>query len=75
MVLINHEKIHLKQQIEMFVIIFFIWYGIEFLIRLCITQNWMKAYFSVSFEKEAYGNEENLTYLRDRKFWNFLKYI
>lgn len=75
MVLINHEKIHLKQQIEMLVIIFFIWYGIEFLFRLFITRNWMKAYFSVSFEREAYGNEKNLTYLRDRKFWNFLKYI
>ena len=30
----NHEKIHLKQQKEMLVIPFFIWYGLEYLVRL-----------------------------------------
>jgi len=74
-VLMHHEKIHYKQQIEMLVIPFFIWYFIEFSIRLLIYRNWMKAYFNISFEREAYQNEKNLTYLRDRKFWFFLNYI
>ena len=47
-------------------------YLIEFLIRLLVKRNWMQAYFNISFEREAYENEKNLTYLRDRKFWFFL---
>ena len=30
-VTINHEKIHWKQQVEMFIIPFYIWYLLEFL--------------------------------------------
>ena len=33
-VFINHEKIHIRQQAEMLVIPFFIWYAIEYLYRL-----------------------------------------
>jgi hypothetical protein len=33
-VLINHEKIHLRQQLELLILPFFLWYGLEFLIRL-----------------------------------------
>lgn len=75
LVLINHERIHLKQQIEMFIIPFFIWYGLEFLVRLIIDQDKHKAYRSISFEREAYANDKNLIYLQDRKCWNFLKYL
>ena len=74
-ILLHHEKIHLRQQIEMLVLPFFVWYLLEFLIRLVATRNWMRAYFNISFEREAYQNEKNLTYLRDRKFWFFLNYI
>ena len=74
-VLINHERIHLKQQIELLWVFFFLWYVIEFLIHLIKLRNWDKAYRSISFEKEAYGNEDNLYYLEDRKFWSFLKYL
>jgi hypothetical protein len=73
--LINHEKIHLKQQLELLIIPFFIWYSIEFLIRLIWLQHWNSAYRSISFEKEAYANEGHLAYLKTRKTWNFLKYI
>jgi len=74
-VLINHERIHLKQQLELCWIFFFLWYIIEFSIHLIRLRNWKKAYHSISFEKEAYQNEENLYYLEDRKFWTFLKYF
>ena len=73
--IVNHEKIHLKQQVEMLLIGFYLWYGLEFLIRLVIYRDWMKAYFNISFEKEAYQNELNLDYIKDRKFWVFLKYL
>lgn len=73
--IINHEKIHLRQQLEMLILPFYIWYGIEFLFRWFKTKNKDVAYRSISFEREAYTNECNLNYLRKRKFWNFIKYL
>jgi hypothetical protein len=35
----------------------------------------MKAYYNLSFEREAYGNEKDLAYLNTRSFWKFLKYL
>ncbi|NMH89737.1 hypothetical protein [Flavivirga algicola] len=74
-VLINHEKIHLKQQLEMLIIPFYLIYGIEFLVRLCQYKEWDLAYRNISFEREAYANELNLVYLKHRPFWAFLKYF
>ncbi len=73
--LINHERIHLKQQLELFILPFFIWYGIEFLIRLLYYKKWNMAYSNISFEREAYHNESNLNYLNEKGFWKFLKYL
>ena len=74
-VLVNHENIHLKQQLELLVIPFYIWYGIEFLIRLFQYKNWNTAYRNISFEREAYTNEKDLNYLRLRSWFSFLKYV
>ena len=75
MILINHEKIHIRQQLELLVLPFFIWYGIEFLIRLVQFKNWSRAYRNISFEREAYENEKDLDYLKRRSFWSFFKYV
>ena len=64
--LINHEKIHFRQQIEMLVVFFYLWYIIEFI---------FKGYKGISFEREAYINQNNLSYLKNRRFWSFIKYI
>ncbi|MFD1614893.1 hypothetical protein [Gelatiniphilus marinus] len=74
-VLINHEKIHLKQQLEMLLVPFYLVYGFEFLFRLIQYKKWHLAYRNISFEREAYANELNLDYLKQRFFWGFLKYI
>jgi hypothetical protein len=74
-VLLNHEYIHLKQQLELLVIPFYIFYGFEFLIRLGQYKRLKKAYRNISFEREAYINEDNLEYLNGRKAWQFLKYL
>lgn len=74
-VLINHEKIHLKQQLELCILPFYIVYGIEFICRYIQYKNTYKAYKNISFEREAYANESNLNYLKTRSFWQFLKYI
>ncbi len=73
--LINHERIHLRQQIELLIFPFYIFYGIEFLIRLIRTKKWITAYQNISFEKEAYQNENNLNYLKSRSFFKFIKYL
>ena len=74
-ILMNHERIHLRQQLEFLILPFFLIYTTEFLIRLIVLRNWKRAYRSISFEKEAYANERNLTYLKSRSFWSFLSYL
>lgn len=72
-ILLNHERIHSKQIIELGFIFFYLWYLIEYLIRLCIDKE--TAYYNISFEKEAYNNELNLDYLKTRKWYSFIKYL
>ncbi|KJD32609.1 membrane protein [Tamlana nanhaiensis] len=71
----NHERIHLKQQLELLVLPFYLWYVLEFLVRLIQYKNWSMAYRNISFEREAYHQEKNLEYLKNRPFWAFLKYL
>jgi len=73
--LINHEKIHLKQQIELLWIFFFTWYFIEFFVRLIQYKKWNLAYRNISFEREAYQNELNPNYLLTRKRYSFFNYL
>jgi len=73
--LVNHEKIHLRQQIEMLIIFFFIWYGLEFLIRLMQYKNFKTAYRNISFEREAYANEQDINYLEKRRLFSFFHYL
>lgn len=71
--LVNHELIHWKQQKEMFVIFFYLWYLIEWFINIFIYGK--KAYLKISFEQEGYFNRKNLNYLKSRKRFAWLKYI
>lgn len=97
---INHEKIHLAQQLEMILTslifcfitmfihrlgliyyilfsyaFFFIWYYIEYFIRGVHLKSFPDAYYRISFEREAYENENNHLYLKSRSVWAFLKYL
>ena len=74
-VLINHEKIHIRQQLELLVLPFYAWYLIEFVIKYIKYQNVYLAYKRISFEQEAYTFESSLDYLKKRKVWAFLKYL
>lgn len=73
--LINHEKIHLRQQLEMLVFPFYFWYLLEYLIRLIQYKNANQAYLNISFEREAYHNENDLLYLKKRRWFGFLNYL
>ncbi|HRB70762.1 MAG TPA: hypothetical protein PK776_02840 [Flavobacterium sp.] len=74
-VFLNHEKIHIRQQLELLIVPFFIGYGIEFLIRWRQYGNRHTAYRNISFEREAYANEANPDYLSKRPFWHFINYL
>lgn len=73
-VLLNHEKIHLRQQLELLIVPFYILYFLEFFVRFIGCRNWQQAYRNISFEREVFINEKDLNYLKSRPFWNFLKY-
>lgn len=74
-VFLNHERIHLRQQIEMLVIFFYLWYGLEYLVRLLQYKKRFEAYKNLSFEREAYAHEKDPQYLNRRPFWRFLHYL
>ena len=73
--LINHERIHLRQQLEMLIFPFYFWYFIEYAIRLIQHKNTNSAYHNISFEREAYENDKNLDYLENKSLFSFLKYL
>lgn len=75
LVLINHEKIHLKQQLELLIVPFYVLYFTDYLIKIIIFRDKDKAYKNILFEREAYLNEENLDYLQSRPFWNWMRYF
>ena len=74
-VLLNHEKIHLQQQLELLWIFFFVWYLMEYAFLLIKFRKHDMAYKNISFEKEAYTFENDLAYLNRRKPYSFLKFI
>lgn len=72
---LNHEKIHLRQQAEMLVVFFYVWYVLEFLVRWLQYKNRYEAYKNISFEREAYTHEKDLNYLKKRSFFGFTNFL
>lgn len=84
----DHEGTHTEQMLD-FVggckklqilggCVFYVLYFIEWLIKLIIsgfTLGKVKAYYSISFECEAYDNDRNHDYLKTRKRFAWTKYI
>lgn len=66
----NHESIHTAQMKEMLYIPFYLWYVTEWLVKLLFKGN---AYRNISFEREAYDNQYNLNYLKERKHYSWIK--
>lgn len=68
---IRHEKIHSKQQKELLWLGFYIWYLIEWLVRVLFTKDVFSknAYRNISFEREAYDNQDCLDYKRRHFNW------
>ena len=72
---LNHEQIHTEQMKEMLYVFFYLWYLIEWLIRLIILRDSHKAYRAISFEREAYDFEKKKDYLSFRKRFAWFNYL
>jgi len=71
--LMNHEKIHLEQQKELLVVGFYVFYVLEYLLRRLQYGTHLLAYLNISFEREAFENEDDLDYLKKRKRYSVFK--
>lgn len=71
--LLNHESIHTYQWKELWYIGFFILYFLEWLFRSIQYLSFYKGYKNISFEKEAYYNQNDYSYLdnREKHSWKF----
>lgn len=74
-VLIHHERIHLRQQLELLILPFYIFYLLNYSINLLRYRNHYQAYFNISFEREAYYFEADLNYLSKRKWLNWVRFL
>ena len=73
-VLLNHERIHLYQQLELLILPFYILYFINYMINLVRYRDHYKAYFNIIFEKEAFNQENNTEYISKRKFLAWIQF-
>jgi hypothetical protein len=64
--LLRHEAIHTAQMKERFYIFFYLLYFFEWVVLMLRYLNLKRAYHAVSFEREAYENENNENYLKER---------
>lgn len=72
---ITHESIHTKQMQEMLYVFFYLWYVLEWFIRLLFTWNTHKSYRSISFEREAYLHEDIPNYPNVRTHFKWIKLL
>ncbi len=72
--LIHHEKIHHRQQLELLIVLFYIIYFINYLYHLIKLRNHYQAYKQIIFEREAFAMENDFDYLKKRRMFAFLNF-
>lgn len=70
---LNHERIHTEQMKEMLYIPFYLWYVIEWIVKLFIYGK--NSYRHISFEREAFDNDDNLDYIKERLTFGWWEYL
>ncbi len=74
-VIANHEYIHTLQQREMLFIFFYIWYILEWIVKSVYYLDTNKGYENIGFEREAYLQQNNLSYPSQRRHYAWFKYL
>lgn len=73
--LINHERIHLRQQIECLLVFFYILYIVFYIANRIKGMNHIDAYHKIPFEQESYVYETDIMYLKNRKLFAWKKFV
>jgi hypothetical protein len=71
---LNHETIHIQQQKELFVLGFYPLYFFFYLWGFIKYKDKHQAYYRIPFEQEAFENDQNLNYLKDRKSFSWREF-
>lgn len=56
-------------------IVYYVLYGLEWIIRFCITHNANLSYDFISFEQEATNNEDDENYIENSSYFSWIKYF
>lgn len=72
--LLRHERIHLRQQAELLVLPFYIWYLLEYGLYRLRGYSHSRAYHAIRFEREAFAHDMDPGYLERRRVWAFWHY-
>ena len=76
MVLFAATSVFVRWWLPLFAPLFFyVWYAVEWLIHLIRFRSTYIAYRRISFEREAYTNQGDFSYLKGRRLFDFLRYI
>lgn len=95
----NHEKIHLRQQLEVLLLsaaviaaviwlsglswwwmllslaVYYAGYGLDYAVRRILYRSHLEAYRNIATEQEAYLNQYDRAYLRQRRPFTWVKYL
>lgn len=69
-VIMNHERIHHRQEIELLIIPFYVLYLLNYFFNRFRYATHDEAYRNIIFEREAYANESDFGYLKKRKWFS-----
>jgi len=74
--LVNHERIHFRQQLETAFVGLLVWSFLETLYaRLILKKSLKESYLWRSSEQEAYRNQKDFHYLENRPLWAMFRYV
>jgi hypothetical protein len=73
-VLMNHERIHHRQEVELLIVPFYILYLLNYLFNRLRYSTHDEAYRNIIFEREAYAKESDFDYLKKRKWFSSFQY-
>ncbi len=74
-VILNHELIHHRQQVELWILPFYVLYALHYLLNRMKYPDHHTAYRNIAFEREAYAHDAEPDYLQKRTRFAFSKYI
>src|SRR5690349_7268448 len=72
--LINHERIHHRQQLELLLLPFYLLYLSNYIFNRFRYHTHQEAYRNIIFEREAYSNDMDPDYLKKRKWFASFHY-